>query len=68
MALIYNGMEDGDATESGDPALTGTLNLDNAPEFKRLLISSQSDPPADSVSHFHLDGFGWQIYHRAVTK
>jgi glycosidase len=138
--LIYNGMEVGDATESGDPALfdklnifwhpkerppltdiyhdliqlrrdypaftsgqlvwlpnsdqskivsfvrrddkdefvvvinfsnrplIGTLKVDNAPEFKRVPIASLSDPPTDSVSRFQLDGFGWQIYHRAVAK
>jgi glycosidase len=138
--LIYNGMEVGDATESGDPALfdkltifwhpkdrppltdiyhdlirlrknypaftsgqlvwlpnsdqskmisflrrddkdefvvvinfsnrpvTGGLQVDNGPGFKAVPIPALSDPPADSVAHFQLDGFGWRIYHRPVTK
>ena len=138
--LIYNGMEVGDATESGDPALfdkltifwhpkerppltdiyhdliqlrrdypaftsgqlvwlpnsdpskivsfvrrdakdefvvvinfsnrsvTGTLGIDRAPEFAAIAIPSRSDPPPDSVTHFRLDGFGWRIYHRSVTR
>jgi glycosidase len=138
--LIYNGMEVGDATESGDPALfdklnifwhpkdrppltdiyhdliqlrktypaftsgqlvwlpnsdqskivsflrrddkdefvvvinfsnrplTGALKVDDAPEFKAVSIPTMSDPPADSLAHFQLDGFSWRIYHRTGTK
>ena len=136
--LIYNGMEVGDATESGDPALfdklnifwhpkdrpplwgiyhdliqlrkdhpafthgelvwlpnsdeskvvsflrqdhndeyvviinfsdrpvTGTLQVGNAADFARVNISGLADAP-DTLSRFQLDGFGWQIFHRAVN-
>ncbi len=138
--LIYNGMEVGDATESGDPALfekltifwqpkerppltniyhdliqlrrdypaftsgqlvwlpnsdpskivsfvrrddkdefvvvinlsnrpvNGTLGIDRAPEFAAMPIPIHSDPPPDSVTHFRLNGFGWRIYHRVLSK
>lgn len=138
--LLYNGMEVGDATESGDPALfdklnifwhpkdrppltriyhdliqlrkdypaftsgrvlwlpnsseskvvsfmrkdqkdefvvtinfsneavDGSVRLSNGPEFKPFNVSGISDFPTDSLSHFHLDGFGWHIYHRTVTE
>ncbi len=138
--LLYNGMEVGDATESGDPALfeklnifwhpkdrpqlahtyhdliqlrknypaltsgrliwlpnsseskvisfmrqdekdefvvtinlsnesvDGTVKVANGSDFKPVNISGTSNFPADSLPRFHLDGFGWHIYHRAVTE
>ncbi len=138
--LIYNGMEVGDATESGDPALfyklpifwhpkerpplrsiyhdliemrkhypaltcgqlvwltnsdpskvvsfmrqddkdefvvvinfsnrptTGTLAVDEAPEFKEVAIGGLPGAASDNLTRFQLDGFGWRIYHRNVMK
>jgi glycosidase len=138
--LLYNGMEVGDATESGDPALfeklnifwhpkdrppfgriyhdliqmrkdypaftsgrlvwlpnsseskvisflrrdekdefvvtinfsnesvNGSLQMVNGSDFKPVNISGVSGFPADSLPRFHLDGFGWHIYHRTVTE
>jgi cyclomaltodextrinase / maltogenic alpha-amylase / neopullulanase len=138
--LLYNGMEVGDATESGDPALFDKLNIfwqpkerpplakiyhglielrknhpaftsgqliwlpnsdeskivsflrrdgqdeflivinfsnrpinisvkvENAAGFKPVKISGLSDATADGLPHFQLDGFGWRIYHRTLTK
>ena len=138
--LLYNGMEAGDATESGDPALfdklnifwhpkdrpplreiyhnliqlrkdhpaftsgqiawlpnsdpakivsylrrddkdefvivinfsdrpvTGTLKVENALEFKPMPDFCQPAVSTDDLVHCQLDGFGWRIYHRAVTK
>jgi len=137
--LIYNGMEVGDATESGDPALfdkltifwspkdrlplrtiyhdlirlrekyaaftndrliwldndnasrvvsymrlddsnefvvvlnlsnrpvAGSLKVLNAAEFKPVKIAGLPDGPQGDLPRFQLDGFGWRIYHRAVT-
>ena len=137
--LLYNGMEVGDATESGDPALfakldifwqpkdrlplpqiyhdliklrkeqsaltndrviwlpndqdsqvvsfmrlndsdefvvvinfsnrpvTGSLKVLNAAEFKPVEIAGLPDGPAGDLPRFQLDGFGWRIYHRAVS-
>ena len=137
--LIYNGMEVGDATESGDPALfdkltifwspkdrlplrtiyhdlirlrekyaaftndrliwldndnasrvvsymrlddsnefvvvlnlsnrpvAGSLKVLNAAEFKPVEIAGLPDGPAGDLPRFQLDGFGWRIYHRAVS-
>jgi glycosidase len=133
--LLYNGMEVGDATESGDPALfdklnifwnpkergplqftyhdliklrkdyaafrndrviwlpnyddtkvvsfmrlddndefvvainlsnqpvTSSLKVLNAAEFQPVSISGQA-APAGNLPRFHLDGFGWRIWHR----
>ena len=138
--LLYNGMEVGDATESGDPALfeklnifwhpkdrpplariyhdlirlrkdypafssgrlvwlpnsseskvisfmrqdekdefvvtinfsnesvNGSLQMANGSDFKPVNISGMSGFPAESLPRFHLDGFGWHIYHRTVTE
>ena len=138
--LMYNGMEAGDATESGDPALfdklnifwhpkdrpplreiyhnliqlrkdhpaftsgpitwlpnsdpskivsylrrddkdeyvvvinfsdrpvMGTLQVENALEFKPMPDFCQPAVSTDDLVHCQLDGFGWRIYHRAVTK
>jgi glycosidase len=135
--LLYNGMEVGDATESGDPALfdklnifwnpkergplqftyhdliklrkdypafrndrviwlpnyddtkvvsfmrlddndefvvainlsnqpvTSSLKVLNAAEFQPVNISGQ-EAPAGNLPRFHLDGFGWRIWHRTV--
>jgi len=137
--LVYNGMEVGDATESGDPALFdkltifwspkerlplraiyhdlirlreqypaftndrliwldndnpsrvvsfmrlddsnefvvvinlsnrpvgGSLKVLNAAEFKPVKIAGLPDGPQGDLPRFQLDGFGWRIYHRAVT-
>ena len=134
--LLYNGMEAGDATESGDPALFDKLNifwhpkgrpplreiyhgliqlrkdnpalwgnyvewlhnsdqndvvtfmraddkdqflvvinfsnrpvdgrveLKNSAGFNEVKISGTPDFDGRSLPTFHLDGFGWQIYHR----
>jgi cyclomaltodextrinase / maltogenic alpha-amylase / neopullulanase len=140
--LLYNGMEVGDATESGDPALFDKLsigwhphqserpplrdiyralinlrkqypcfendrvawlhnsdendvvtfmrsddtdefivviNFSNRPVagrvqmkdgkgFRTVQIPTMPDGGADGLPSFHLNGFEWQIYHRAVTK
>ena len=138
--LIYNGMEVGDATESGDPALfyklpifwspkerpplgeiyhgliqlrkqypafsnnhviwlhnsdeaslvtllrsdehdefvlvinfsnrpvTGSVNLENGQDFQPVKISGLPDAHDGSLPLFHLGGFEWRIYHRAVPK
>jgi glycosidase len=138
--LLYNGMEVGDATESGDPALFDKLNIfwqpkerpplariyhslielrknypaftsgqlvwlpnsdeskvvsflrrdnqdeflivinfsnrpinsslkvENAAGFKPVKIYGLPDLTADGLPHFQLDGFGWRIYHRTLTK
>jgi len=138
--LIYNGMEVGDATESGDPALfyklpifwhpkerpplrtiyhnlidlrkqypaltsgqlvwltnsdpskvvsflrqddkdefavvinfsnrpvKGTLAVDGAADFKEMAIAGLPGASSDNLTHFELDGFGWQIYHRNAMK
>jgi cyclomaltodextrinase / maltogenic alpha-amylase / neopullulanase len=139
--LLYNGMEVGDATESGDPALfnkltifwhpkgrpplreiyrglirlrenypgcfcnnnvtwlrnsdandvvtfmrsdgtnefivainfsnrpvSGQVELKDGGGFKPVPISGLVDPPAGDLPQFRLNGFEWQIYHRAVSK
>ena len=139
--LLYNGMEVGDATESGDPALfdkltifwqpkgrpplrdiyrglinlrehyascfcnnrvtwlrnsdennvvtfmrsdgtnefivainfsnrpvSGQVELKDGGGFKPVPISGLVDPPAGELPQFQLNGFDWQIYHRAATK
>ena len=140
--LLYNGMEVGDATESGDPALfdkltigwhphpaerpplrqiyhsliglrnqyacfrdgdvtwlhnsdekdlvtflrsdgqdefvvvinfsnrpvSGSVELINSGGFKPVRISGMTDAGADGLPHFHLNGFGWRIYHRSAAK
>jgi len=139
--LLYNGMEVGDATESGDPALfdkltifwqpkgrpplreiyrglinlrehyascfcnnrvtwlhnsdendvvtfmradgtnefivainfsnrpvSGQVALKNGRGFKPVPISGLVDPPVGELPQFRLNGFEWQIYHRAVSK
>jgi glycosidase len=136
--LLYNGMEVGDATESGDPALfekltifwhpkerpplraiyrdliklrrqypafrsdrmvwlrnsaeadlitllrsddkdefaviinfssrpvAGWVELKNNQEFNPVRISGMPEPPANGLPLFHLNGFEWRIYRRAV--
>jgi cyclomaltodextrinase len=134
--VLYNGMEVGDATESGDPALfdklpivwaprerpplrdiyrsliqlrkkhpaftsnrvtwlrnsdennlvtlmrsdkndefvvvinfsnrpvTGSVKLENGPDFRPVKISGIPDAHDSSLPLFHLNGFEWRIYHR----
>jgi glycosidase len=136
--LVYNGMEVGDATESGDPALfekmpvfwkpkerpplrdiyrdliklrkqyapfrndrvvwlrnsaesdlvtfmrldgkdefvvvvnlssrpvTGFVEVQNAAQFKQVKISGAPEPANNGFPLFHLNGYEWRIYHRAV--
>ena len=136
--LLYNGMEVGDATESGDPALfdklpifwspkgrpplpqiyrsliqlrkqnapfrnapvqwvansdetnvvtfvraddkdeflvainfcnrpiTGSVEVNHAQDFNAVRIDGVSNSASGKLPHLRLDGFGWQIYHRAV--
>jgi glycosidase len=138
--LLYNGMEVGDATESGDPVLfdkltvvwhpkgrpplrniyrglislrkqypcfendrvawlhnsdennivtfvraddqdefvvvinfsnrpvAGRVELKTSEGFKPVRISGMPDGVVDSLPAFHLNGFEWRIYHRAVPK
>lgn len=138
--LLYNGMEVGDATESGDPALfdkltifwqpkgrppmteiyhdliqlrkdnpvlcghnlewlhnsdeqnlvtflraddkdqflvvinfsnrplDGRVDLKNAAGFHEVKINGTPDFNGQSLPSFHLDGFGWHIYHRATPS
>jgi glycosidase len=138
--LLYNGMEAGDATESGDPALfdkltivwqpkgrpplreiyrglsnlrkqnpcfendrvewlhnsdendvvtfmrgdeqdefvvvinysnrpiAGSVNLEKGADYKPVKISGMADTHDSGLPLFHLNGFEWRIYHRAVPK
>lgn len=138
--LFYNGMEVGDATESGDPALfdklpivwsprerpplreiyrsliqlrkknpaftnsrviwlrnsdendlvtlmrsdktdefvvvinfsnrpvTGSVKLENSPDFQPVTISGLPDAHDSSLPVFHLNGFEWRIYHRTLPR
>ena len=138
--MLYNGMEAGDATESGDPALFeklticwhpkerpqlrmmyqqlikmrkdyaafrssgvnwlansdeskivsftrsddkdeflvvinlsnrpagGTVKISSAADFKPFNICGTTDAVPGELPHFHLDGFGWHIYHRSLPK
>ncbi len=138
--LLYNGMEVGDATESGDPALfdklticwhpkdrpelrktyqqliqlrkdhaalrsdrvtwlensdadkiisftrtdgheeflvminfcnrpvSGSVKLLNVASFKPVNICGVNDTATGDLPRFQLNGFGWRIYHRAISK
>jgi cyclomaltodextrinase len=138
--VLYNGMEVGDATESGDPALfdklpivwaprerpplreiyrsliqlrekypaftdnrvtwlrnsdendlvtlmrsdktdefvvvinfsnrpvSGSVKLENGPDYQPVKISGVPDAHDSSLPLFHLNGFEWRIYHRTVAN
>ena len=138
--VLYNGMEAGDATESGDPALfekltifwdpkdrpplrriyrslidlrkkypcfenhqvtwlhnsdendvvsfmrsddtnefvvvinfsnrpiSGRVEISDSSDFTPVRISGMPDGRADGLPVFHLDGFGWRIYHRSLSQ
>ncbi len=48
--------------------IIGRVDVENSGEFKPVQISGMPKPPADDFPVFHLGGFEWRIYHRAVPK
>jgi cyclomaltodextrinase / maltogenic alpha-amylase / neopullulanase len=47
--------------------VSGGLKNFNAAEFKPVNISGASDAVSGDLPRFQLDGYGWHIWHRAVT-
>lgn len=49
--------------------VTGSVEVDNAAGFTPVNIAGRPKPSVDAAfPDFSLDGFGWLIYHRAVSK
>jgi cyclomaltodextrinase / maltogenic alpha-amylase / neopullulanase len=48
-------------------ALTGKVEVKNGDDFKPMHIPGLHDRPVGSLSRFHLNGFGWRIFHRPVA-
>jgi len=48
--------------------VTGSVALSNADGFEPVNISGRSNPVDIRLPDFSLSGYGWYIYHRAVSK
>jgi glycosidase len=48
--------------------VTATVNVQNPGDFEPVKISGRPGPVDIVLPDFHLNGFGWFIYHRAVSK
>ncbi len=48
--------------------VSGQVEVKNGGGFKPVPISGLVDPPVGELPQFRLNGFEWQIYHRAVSK
>jgi cyclomaltodextrinase / maltogenic alpha-amylase / neopullulanase len=48
--------------------ITGSVKLENGPDFQLMKISGLPDAHDSSLPLFHLNGFEWRIYHRAVAR
>jgi len=48
--------------------MTGTITLPEAATYDLVKISGQAAPLDSVPPDFHLNGFGWFIYHRALSK
>jgi hypothetical protein len=46
--------------------VAGWVELKNNQEFNPVRISGMPEPPANGLPLFHLNGFEWRIYRRAV--
>jgi cyclomaltodextrinase len=48
--------------------ITGSVKLENGPDFQLVKISGVPDAHDSSLPLFHLNGFEWRIYHRSVAR
>lgn len=48
--------------------VSATVGLPNAGSFEPVMITGQTKPVDIVLPDFHLNGFGWFIYHRSVGK
>jgi cyclomaltodextrinase len=48
--------------------VTATVDVQNAGDFEPVKISGEPGPVDIVLPDFHLNGFGWLIYHRTVSK
>jgi cyclomaltodextrinase len=48
--------------------ITGSVKLENGPDFQLVKISGLPDAHDSSLPLFHLNGFEWRIYHRSVVR
>lgn len=46
--------------------ITGSVKLENGPDFRPVKISGIPDVHDSSLPQFHLNGFEWRIYHRTL--
>jgi glycosidase len=49
-------------------AVTGSVSLDDAAGFEPVSISDEPRPIDTSLPDFKLNGYGWFIFHRAISK
>lgn len=48
--------------------VAATLELPDAAGFEPVKIAGRADPVDIVLPDFHLNGFGWFIYHRSIAK
>jgi glycosidase len=48
--------------------VAASVDLTNAGDFEPVKIAGQAGPVDIVLPDFHLNGFGWFIYHRVVSK
>jgi glycosidase len=48
--------------------VAATMDLPNAGDFEPVKIAGQAGPVDIVLPDFHLNGFGWFIYHRSISK
>ena len=48
--------------------MNGSVDLPNAKDFEPVKISSRTTPVTAHLPDFSLEGYGWYIYHRSLSK
>jgi cyclomaltodextrinase / maltogenic alpha-amylase / neopullulanase len=48
--------------------VNGSVNLDDADDFKPVSIGGQPSPFDVTLPDFKLESYGWYIFHRSITK
>jgi len=48
--------------------VTGSVEVENAENFKPLKVDGMPPVPESTLPEFQLDGYGWRIYHRTIKE
>ncbi len=61
------GLKEGENFKPSNRLVFGRIGLKEGENFKPVRVAGMPDDVTDNLPNFHLDGFGWRIYHRSAT-